>query len=325
MWRLLKLVAGGGMLVLLSAGALMVWPLLWPSDPDASVRLVNGRLLGEATGYVGHIDRDARTVDVSASLLGWRPVVLVVNESTAILVHNRLGGFGDLWKDMPVRVAYEVLGNRRLARSIEVVAGDDRQSSGVVNGAAPGMTVAPPFVAPPAAVSPPAVGLPAPAGAADPGPIPLAPETPPASAVASSPPAPVPEPSRHEEVPPAKPTPVPEPPRRAEAPPAKPIPVPEPPRRAEVPPAKPTPVPEPPRRAQGPPAKPAPTPDPPRSVEAPSAKPAPAATPRREAPPARPPRPEPAPASPGRSSSPAETDTGDGAAAVDWLLKGSRP
>lgn len=326
MWRLVKLVAGGGMLVVLGTAALIVWPLLWPPDPDASVQLVNGRLLGEATGYVGHIDREARTLDVSASLVGWRPVVLVVNESTAIVVHDRQGGFGDLWKDMPVRVSYEVVGDRRLARSIEVVSGDDGRSRGV-NGAATPAVVAPPAVPPPATVSTPPAGPPVPAGAADPGPVQPAPDTPPAGAVASPPPAnlsPVPEPARRVELPPAKPAPVPEPARRAEAPPAKPAPVPEPARREALPSAKP--VPEPARRAEAPPAKPAPAPDPPpRRVEVPAAKPAPTAPPpQREAPPAAAPRVEPAPPSPGRSSSPSETDTGDGAAAIDWLLKGSR-
>ena len=135
LWGLIKLFAGGGMLVVLGAAALMLWPLLWPPDPDASVQMVNGRMIGEATGYVGRIDRDARTVDVSASLLGWRPIVLIVTETTSILVQNRQGGFGDLWKDMPVRPSYEVVDDARLARSIEVAAADAEPSRGVVNGA----------------------------------------------------------------------------------------------------------------------------------------------------------------------------------------------
>ena len=109
------------MVVVLGAAALMLWPLLWPSDPDTSVQLVNGRLVGETSGYVGRVDRDARTVDVSSSLVGWRPVVLVVNEHTAIQVQDRPGEIGDLVKDLPVRVSYEVVGDKRLAKSIEVI------------------------------------------------------------------------------------------------------------------------------------------------------------------------------------------------------------
>lgn len=281
LWRLVKLFAGGGMLVVVGAAALMLWPLLWPPDPDASVQLVNGRLIGEATGYVGHIDRDARTVDVSASLVGWRPVVLTVNETTAILVQNRQGGFGDLWKDMPVRVSYEVVGDRRLAKSIEVVIGEGESSRGAVNGAVnapPGPSSAMPVVPivpapaavapPPRSVAPPAAVAPAPAArVADPEPV--------------RPPAPAPAP----------------PPRATEPPQVKlpsPAPSAPPPPRAAVP------------VAPEKPAPPAPAAEPPRRVEPPAAR---APQPQAEAPSAT------------RRSSPGESDPGDGAAAIDWLLK----
>ena len=226
LWRLIKLFAGGGMLVVLGAAALMLWPLLWPPDPDASVQLVNGRMIGEATGYVGRIDRDARTVDVSASLVGWRPVVLIVNETTSILVQNRQGGFGDLWKDMPVRVSYEVVGDARLARSIEVVTGDAEPSRSAVNGAvrvpvmpptaAPRAVVSPvPAVAPPPAAALPAtVTPPAASRAADPAPVR------PATSAAPAPTAVVPPPAKPAPAPVATPRAV-EAPRRVEAPPVE--------------------------------------------------------------------------------------------------------
>ena len=94
-WHAIRLVAGGGMVMVLGAAALMLWPLLWPPDPDASVQLVSGHLVGETSGYVGRVNHDAQTVDVSSSLIGWRPIVLAVNEQTSILVQNRQGGFGD--------------------------------------------------------------------------------------------------------------------------------------------------------------------------------------------------------------------------------------
>ena len=152
LWRLITLVAGGGMLVVLGAAALIVWPLVWPPDPDASVQLVNGRLMGEVTGYVGRVDRDARTLDVSASLVGWRPVPLTVNESTSILVQNRQGAFGDLWKDLPVRVSYEVVGDARLAKSIEVVAAESEIARAAASSAAKTPAAAAP-APPPAAVA----------------------------------------------------------------------------------------------------------------------------------------------------------------------------
>ncbi len=277
LWRLIKLFAGGGMLVVLGAAALMLWPLVWPPDPDASVQLVNGRMIGEATGYVGRIDRDARTVDVSASLVGWRPIVLIVNETTAILVQNRQGGFGDLWKDMPVRVSYEVVGDARLARSIEVVTGDAEPSRSAVNGAVREPVTPPPTGAPRAVVSPvPAV---------------------------ASPPAIAPTPA-------VAPPPVVGPPAAARAP--EPAPVRPPTSAAPAPTA-----------VVPPPAKPAPAPVvEPRAVEAPRRVEAPPVeAPQRGEPAARVPRPEPEAPSAARSSRPAETDPGDGAAAIDWLLK----
>ena len=148
LWQAIRFVAGGGMVMVLGAAALMLWPLLWPPDPDASVQLVGGHLVGETSGYVGRINRDAQTVDVSSSLIGWRPIVLVVNSETSIQVQNRQGGFGDLLKDLPIRVSYEVVGDQRIARAIEIMTEDHDSSrapvaaNGVAKGAASSAPVA---------------------------------------------------------------------------------------------------------------------------------------------------------------------------------------
>jgi hypothetical protein len=293
-----KLVAGGGMLVVLGAAALMLWPLLWPPDPDASVQLVNGRLVGETSGYVGRIDRDARTIDVSPSLVGWRPIVLIVNESTAIMVQNRQGGFGDLWKDMPVRVSYEVVGDARLARAIEVVGGEgDSPQAAVVNG-----SVTQPAVPAPALLPPSAAAV-APAGAAPA----ASPPTPQLRAVEPAP-SPTSGPPAAQPVTPSPATSMPttvspgrvEPPlvstsRRVEPPKA------DGPRRIEPPAA------ESPRRVDPPageiPRRTEPVAEPPRRVEGAAPPPSPSQAP-----------------SPARAGRPAEAEP-DGAAAIDWLLQ----
>jgi hypothetical protein len=319
-WRTIRLVAGGGMVVVLGAAAMMLWPLLWPPDPDASVQLVNGRLVGETSGYVGRIDRSAQTVDISSSLVGWRPIVLVVNEQTAILVQNRQGGFGDLLKDLPVRVSYEVVGERRMAKSIEVVTEESERGRAANNGSAGN---APTATAPAAApASPPGAPARAPAEV-----------TAPATRPALELPASSLRPAGEDLAPPAR--------RPADALPPRPV--------APVPSAKaPTPthvMPPAPLAATPAPAvaPPSPLAAPPAPVAKPPAAAAPPArveppTPRVSAPiitesPARvePPAPRvPAPRAtteaPASTPAPrqAEPDSADGAAAIDWLLKRGR-
>jgi hypothetical protein len=337
-WRLVQLVAGGGVLVVLGAAALMLWPLLWPPNPDASAQLVDGRLISEATGYVGRIDRDARTVDVSASLVGWRPVVVVVDESTTITVQDREGGFGDLWKDMPVRVSYELVGDTRLARWIEVVTGDGEpsrplvgeggtqpaSSSSVTLPSPPALSPDPPIALPPApalaptVASPPAAAAPAPALPSSPASEP-APGSPPALA---SPPAAAPPPAARvvDRPAPSAPPPSPvvvqspaKPPSASSAPPPSPVVV----QSPAKPPSAPSAPPPSPVVVQ-PPAKPPSAvvaePQPPRRVEPPVVEPSAASRPRVD----------PQASSPARSSNAGATDADDGAAVIDWLLKEPR-
>lgn len=312
------------MVVVLGAAAMMLWPLLWPPDPDASVQLVNGRLVGETSGYVGRVDRTTQTVDISSSLVGWRPIMVVVNDQTAIMVQNRQGGFGDLLKDLPVRVSYEVVGDRRLAKSIEVVTEDSERARGAAGGTANGAVTpaltspaAVPALPPVRAVTPPAVRLPAdvPAQAARP-PADVAPP-------AVRPPADVPAPRAVDVAPPRAAVP---------APPAK---------APTVAPAMPPPAAKPPVPVVREPVA-LPVPPPAAKPPAPVVREAPPrvepAAPRVSAPvvvepPARfeplaPRAPAPrvdteAPSS-ARPARPAEPDAPDGAAAVDWLLKRGR-
>ena len=318
-WRTIRLVAGGGMVVVLGAAAMMLWPLLWPPDPDASVQLVNGRLIGETSGYVGRVDRTAQTVDISSSLVGWRPIMVVVNDQTAIMVQNRQGGFGDLLKDLPVRVSYEVVGDRRLAKSIEVVTEDGERARAAASGkngaVTPGLTspAAVPALPPVGAVTPPAVRPPAdvPAQAARP-PADVAPPAvrPPADAPAA----------RAVDVTPPRAA-VPAPPARAQVVPAAPPPAAKPPApvvREPVAPIVPPPAVKPPApvvREAAPRVEPAPprvsapvVVEPPPRVE-PSAPRVPAPRVDTETP------------SSARPARPADPHAEDGAAAIDWLFK----
>jgi len=122
--RLSRIAAGIAIATALGVVGIITRNVLWPDDPDASLQRAGGKVLGDMTGYVGRIDRESRTVDVSVSPLGIRPVAIVLTNETAIVVNGKQGAIGDLWKDLPVRVYYEVRDNTRYATSIQVTAGD---------------------------------------------------------------------------------------------------------------------------------------------------------------------------------------------------------
>jgi hypothetical protein len=124
--RLSRIAAGIAIVTVLGVTALVTRNVLGPDDPDASLQRNGGKVMGDIAGYVGRVDREARTVDISSSPFGIRPVVLVVTNETAIVVNGKQGAIGDLWKDLPVKVYYEIRDNTRYATSIQVTAGDSR-------------------------------------------------------------------------------------------------------------------------------------------------------------------------------------------------------
>ena len=148
--RLSRIAAGIAIVTALGVAGLVTRNVLWPDDPDASLQRGGGKMLGDMAGYVGRVDREARTVDISASPLGIRPVVLLVTNDTAIVVNGKQGAIGDLWKDLPVRVFYEVRDNTRYATSIQVTAGDALAASPGGKDAAPASGASSPTVDPPA-------------------------------------------------------------------------------------------------------------------------------------------------------------------------------
>jgi len=86
--RLSRIAAGIAIVTVLGVTALVTRNVLWPDDPDASLQRNGGKVMGDMAGYVGRVDREARTVDISTSPLGIRPVVLLVTNETAIVVNG---------------------------------------------------------------------------------------------------------------------------------------------------------------------------------------------------------------------------------------------
>jgi hypothetical protein len=303
--RLSRIALGIAVVTVLGVTGLVTRNLLWPDDPDASLQRTGGKVLGDMAGYVGQVDREAHTVDVSSSPLGIRPVVVVVTNDTAIVVNGKQGGLGDLWKDLPVRVYYEVRDNARYATSIQVNSGDTLASSPAGTVSAPASETKP-VVEPPASVD--AKETKAPPAQAS-APVQPAPTSPPPSPPLAVQPPPSPSPP----VLTGARTPTPGPPAAVVSPP----------RFSSTPPAV-TPPPPPARTAEPARAKaPAIVAAPPRASE-PAAPRAEESAPSRANEPAPPRASESASISSPRVVTPAPSDSdGDGSAAIDWLLKGS--
>ena len=65
--RLSRIAAGIAIVTALGVAGLVTRNVLWPDDPDASLQRSGGKMLGDMAGYVGRVDREARTVDISTS------------------------------------------------------------------------------------------------------------------------------------------------------------------------------------------------------------------------------------------------------------------
>jgi hypothetical protein len=118
--RLPKLGPAVWIMLVLAVLGFGLWTLLRPADLDASLRWQDGRLVGNIEGFVAGVDSRERRVDISSSRFGFDSIALVVTDDTTIVVHGKQGGLGDLWKDLTVRVTYELHGDVRMAKAIEV-------------------------------------------------------------------------------------------------------------------------------------------------------------------------------------------------------------
>ena len=144
----------------IGVGVLLIWPLVWPAHPDATLRLVGGHLVGEASGRVDRVDPGSRSVSVSASVLRLRKTVFQITDDTVIVVRGKRGGIGDL-ADAPVRVSYELRGTSRVATAIEAGAPEAASAAAFETSAAPADARETPAVIAPSAIVP-AAAAPAP-------------------------------------------------------------------------------------------------------------------------------------------------------------------
>lgn len=177
--RVSRIIGGVAILGVLMIAAMVTWSVLRPADPGPSLPLAEGPALGDLTGYVGRVDRAARTLHVTDNLLGLRPVMLVVTDDTTIKVDGKQGALGDLSKDVPVRVFYEVRGDVKYVTSLQVITGGAQASGATATDAGPMVQARPAAASPPAAEpAPPVAVIVAPPPPASPPPAPAPAPTP---------------------------------------------------------------------------------------------------------------------------------------------------
>ncbi len=134
----LSRIAGGAAIVaVLVVTGLVTWSYMNRAEHEFIPSQAGGPALGDLTGYVGRVDREARTIDVSESLLGIRPTLLTVTSDTSIMVRGKQGGIGDLSKDMPVRVFYEVRNDVKYVTSLQVMTEDTQTARPAADEAKP--------------------------------------------------------------------------------------------------------------------------------------------------------------------------------------------
>jgi SPOR domain len=121
--RYLAAFGSAGVLAVLAA---VFSPLVWPADPDASLVVRNGQLVGEVVGYVWQADANTATIHVSSSVVGLRTFPVTINADTRIIDGDKEGAFGDLDRHARVHLVYEARPGGRLASSIMLL----RQSAG---------------------------------------------------------------------------------------------------------------------------------------------------------------------------------------------------
>jgi len=83
----------------------LLWACGWYSSvPRATALEANA---GVIAGDVWAVEADSGTVSVSTSLFGFNAIPVTVTPETTIVVGDKEGGFGDLYRGTPVRILYE--------------------------------------------------------------------------------------------------------------------------------------------------------------------------------------------------------------------------
>lgn len=83
----------------------------------------------EVEGTVKKVDAAAKTLHVSAGLLGLFGAALEVTGDTKIQVEGKSGSFADIHEGAKVKASYETHDGKNIAKSIEVMAAEQKADS----------------------------------------------------------------------------------------------------------------------------------------------------------------------------------------------------
>jgi Cu/Ag efflux protein CusF len=108
----------------------------------------------EVEGTVKKVDQAARSVQVSSGLLGIFGATLEVTDETKIHVQGKDGSLSDIREGAKVKASYESRDGKNVAKSIDVMAADEKKDQGMAPArpAAPGAPS--PGATPPSATQP---------------------------------------------------------------------------------------------------------------------------------------------------------------------------
>ena len=93
--------------------------MLWPADPPDTATADRDQVDGEAIGWVSKVE--ANTIHVNSGPFGGGVLPLLVTRNTRIMVGSKEGWFEDIRPGGQVKVVYQIAHGKRLARTVELL------------------------------------------------------------------------------------------------------------------------------------------------------------------------------------------------------------
>jgi hypothetical protein len=92
---------------------------LWPADPSDTATADRDQVEGETIGWISKVE--ANTIYVNSGPFGGGVLPLLVTRNTRIMVGSKEGWFEDIRPGGQVKVVYQIAHGKRLARTVELL------------------------------------------------------------------------------------------------------------------------------------------------------------------------------------------------------------